>query len=194
MTPFAYAQLPIIARRILAELDSGREVDPHRIAWARDVLAFHEAGDQAACRRVSAPEPGDAMRLPEPLAWDELIEQLEARYGISLLGSESRLQHFARDWRFLTTPDPEAVTADQLREAVEQALADERSRMIADGWRQCAQGQRTTQWCGAAEAAIAAEREACAKVCDAIENGAYHDGHRAAGVAWECADSIRARK
>jgi hypothetical protein len=29
--------------------------------------------------------------------------------------------------------------------------AAERNRMIADGWRQCAQGQRTTQFCAVAE-------------------------------------------
>ncbi len=28
--------------------------------------------------------------------------------------------------------------------------AAERTRMIADGWRQCAQGQKTTQWCAQA--------------------------------------------
>ena len=35
--------------------------------------------------------------------------------------------------------------------------------MIRDGWRQCAKGQKTTQFCGQIEAAVAAEREACAK-------------------------------
>jgi hypothetical protein len=34
--------------------------------------------------------------------------------------------------------------------AYEAGAAAERSRMIADGWRQCAQGQRTTQWCAQA--------------------------------------------
>ena len=28
--------------------------------------------------------------------------------------------------------------------------AAERDRMIADGWRQCAKGQKTTQWCAQA--------------------------------------------
>ena len=39
----------------------------------------------------------------------------------------------------------------------------------------------------------AAEREACAKVCDELENGKYPDGEAASGVAWECAFAIRAR-
>lgn len=38
--------------------------------------------------------------------------------------------------------------------------------MIRRGWRRCAVGQRTTQYCGQLEAAVAAEREACAKVCE----------------------------
>ena len=43
-----------------------------------------------------------------------------------------------------------------------------RNRMISEGWRQCAQGQRTSQFCAVAEQARAEEREACAKVCDAL--------------------------
>ena len=39
----------------------------------------------------------------------------------------------------------------------------------------------------------AAEREECAKVCDQIEEGANPDGSHAGGLAWECADAIRAR-
>jgi len=37
------------------------------------------------------------------------------------------------------------------------------------------------------------EREACAKVCDQLESGKYEDGFPAAGMAWECANAIRAR-
>ena len=33
-----------------------------------------------------------------------------------------------------------------------------KDEMIRDGWRQCAVGQRTTQFCGQLEAAVAAER------------------------------------
>ena len=35
----------------------------------------------------------------------------------------------------------------------------ERKRLIADGWRQCARGQRPSQFCEQAEALVAAERE-----------------------------------
>ena len=34
-----------------------------------------------------------------------------------------------------------------------------RDRMIAEGWRQCAIGQQTTQWCAEAERIRAAERD-----------------------------------
>ena len=38
MTDFTKEQIPEIARRILAERDSGRSVDPERIKWAEEVL------------------------------------------------------------------------------------------------------------------------------------------------------------
>jgi hypothetical protein len=41
--------------------------------------------------------------------------------------------------------------------------------------------------------AIEEEREACAKICDGIDFGEYPDGDFAAGLAWECAEEIRAR-
>jgi hypothetical protein len=44
--------------------------------------------------------------------------------------------------------------------------AAKREHMISDGWRQCAQGQRTSQHCAVAEQARRDEREACAKVCE----------------------------
>lgn len=44
--------------------------------------------------------------------------------------------------------------------------AAKEAQMTQEGWRQCAVGQRTTQFCGQVEQAVAAEREACAKVCE----------------------------
>jgi hypothetical protein len=37
--------------------------------------------------------------------------------------------------------------------------AEKEKQMIADGWRKCAEGQRTTQYCAIAEAAIRARGE-----------------------------------
>ena len=42
----------------------------------------------------------------------------------------------------------------------------EREVMLQDGWRQCAVGQRTTQFCAMTEEAVKAEREACAALFD----------------------------
>ena len=47
-----------------------------------------------------------------------------------------------------------------------------RNRMIAAGWRQCAQGQRTTQFCALVEQARQEEREACLAE---IEMGIWFD-------------------
>jgi hypothetical protein len=69
--------------------------------------------------------------------------------------------------------------------------AAERNRMIADGWRQCAQGQRTSQHCAVAEQARAEEREACAKVCE--ETTAAWTQPVYNGACMDCAAAIRAR-
>ena len=63
------------------------------------------------------------------------------------------------------------------------ARADEREQMAQDGWRQCAKGQRTTQFCGQLQQAVEAEREACAKLVDYWEarQGEHSDAIRARG-------------
>ena len=61
---------------------------------------------------------------------------------------------------------------------------------IKDGWRQCAKGQRTTQFCGMAEKAREEEREECAKVCEELEE----DDASPLFVSQQCANAIRARK
>jgi hypothetical protein len=58
----------------------------------------------------------------------------------------------------------------QLERFASLVAAAEREAMIEQGWRQCAKDQRTTQFCGMVEQAVLAEREACAKVCEAQEN------------------------
>ena len=49
---------------------------------------------------------------------------------------------------------------DELRQALAQPEQDE---LLKQGWRQCAIGQRTTQYCGMAEQARKEEREVCLK-------------------------------
>jgi len=65
-----------------------------------------------------------------------------------------------------------------------------RGDLTRDGYRKCADGQRTTQFCGLLDAAVKAEREACAKVCDARVIG---DHNREDQEAKRCAEAIRAR-
>ena len=59
------------------------------------------------------------------------------------------------------------VSGDGVFALCELVAAAERERMVADGWRQCAAGQKTTQHCGLLERAVEAERERCAALCDA---------------------------
>ncbi len=59
-------------------------------------------------------------------------------------------------------------------------------RLIRDGYRQCAKGQRTTQFCGLLDAAVKAEREECARLCDHVP-GLSIDGAKRVAAA------IRAR-
>jgi len=70
------------------------------------------------------------------------------------------------------------------------------------GYRKCAEGQRTTQHCGLLETAVAAEREACAKVCEAQQDiflsPRYAANQPMSSIAerfaaGQCAAAIRAR-
>jgi hypothetical protein len=81
--------------------------------------------------------------------------------------------------------------------AYEAGAAAERNRMIADGWRQCAQGQRTSQFCAMAEQARQEEREACARVCEDDPSRAWDwlgeirpGGHYAAAIRAQAADRL----
>lgn len=51
------------------------------------------------------------------------------------------------------------LTPDEMIRVAALVAAAERERMKSEGWRQCAEGQRTTQYCGQLEAAVNAERE-----------------------------------
>jgi len=45
--------------------------------------------------------------------------------------------------------------------------AEKEQQMVSEGYRKCASGQRTTQFCGLLDAAVRDERERCAQVCEA---------------------------
>lgn len=113
-----------------------------------------------------------------------------------------RLRKGYDDWRFTILADAadaiEALLAERdsfetlwrsTMDVLEAERAERdalRAEMAKEGWRQCAVGQRTTQFCGQLEAAVLAEREACARVCDLMD----HDEPRL-GAA--CACAIRRR-
>ena len=64
-------------------------------------------------------------------------------------------------------------------------------RLIREGYRQCAKGQRTTQYCGLLDAAVKAEREACTKVCEEMED--RENPYERNVAVLDCASAIRAR-
>lgn len=69
MTELGAQQLPVAARRVLAERASGDEVDPYRIAWANDILAFFDRGDKEAGKRVFVAERERLSADPRFAAW-----------------------------------------------------------------------------------------------------------------------------
>jgi hypothetical protein len=86
---------------------------------------------------------------------------------------------------------------DELEHFAALVAAAERERMKSEGWRQCAKGQRTTQFCGMLEDTVAAEREACAKVAESMrpKGGRMFNEAQSAcfSALTDCAAAIRAR-
>jgi hypothetical protein len=82
--------------------------------------------------------------------------------------------------------DRDGVPMEMMAKFAALVAAAERERMIVEGWRHCAEGQRTTQYCGLLEGAVKAEREQCAKRCEEVallpDAGPFY-----------CAAAIRAR-
>jgi hypothetical protein len=81
-------------------------------------------------------------------------------------------------------PHLDGIYEKELERFATLVAAEKEQQMIRDGWRQCAKGQRTTQYCGLLDAAVKDEREACAKVCDGWMHANGND----------CAEAIRARR
>jgi hypothetical protein len=94
-----------------------------------------------------------------------------------------------------------AMQEDDFLRFAALVAAEKEQQMIRDGWRQCAEGQRTTQHCGLLDAAVKDEREACAKVCEKqiksyLSKQYTTDplgGLRERFAAEQCAAAIRAR-
>jgi hypothetical protein len=62
----------------------------------------------------------------------------------------------------------DGIWSEEFERFAALVAAEKEQQMIRDGYRKCAEGQRTTQFCGLLEEAVKAEREACAKICDDI--------------------------
>lgn len=98
----------------------------------------------------------DIVRMAQEVGMDEVDP------GI-FLTQDDELERFAA--LIIRHKALDQITAcGQYEQGFEDGKAAEREAMINDGWRQCAKGQRTTQFCGAAEQARADEREACAQI------------------------------
>ena len=84
--------------------------------------------------------------------------------------------------------------SDDLERFVTLVAAEKEQQMIRDGWRKCAEGQRTTQHCGLLDAAVKAERKACVIACEKISESLYsYDNITEGRAAQDCANAIRAR-
>jgi len=93
--------------------------------------------------------------------------------------------HMARECQLIgMRPHLDGIYEKELERFATLVAAEKEQQMIRDGWRQCAKGQRTTQYCGLLDAAVKDEREACAKVCDGWMHANGND----------CAEAIRARR
>ena len=92
-------------------------------------------------------------------------------------------------------PDPLTCAPVVIYHFAKLVAAAEREVMLQDGWRQCAVGQRTTQFCAMTEEAVKAEREACAKISEnQLSNTAMLTSMPPlSDAAWRIRNAIRAR-
>lgn len=82
-----------------------------------------------------------------------------------------------------------AVQIDTGYVYADQLLKSHLDQLIAEGWRQCAKGQNTSQFCGQLDAAVLAEREACAAIADSYEDQAESD--IAENIAYDIRKRVR---
>lgn len=186
-----------------------KQMDPDlALAIADEVKALYTAPPKAA------PEATQYIALCDAMGYNERTDSLTSpeEHAKSLVAEIKRLKEQARpmtekelhsvlqqvaeslgDVSIVMTHWPQVARAIEARKA--RPMTDE--EMILRGWRRCAVGQRTTQYCGQVQKAVAAEREACAKVCEREGIGRKALEHYAAltysGAAHDCAVAIRAR-
>lgn len=124
---------------------------------------------------------GYVVRIPN-------LENLERFAALVAAAEREKVAHWMMGRGYATGHGD--TVEDLLKELEWQILERERERMKAKGWRHCAEGQRTTQYCGLLEAAVKAEREACARLCENFATTSEMEF----GTCIECAEAIRKRK
>lgn len=117
-------------------------------------------------------------------------EQIERFYRAAYAaGQEDEWALWAKSAKInIPTDTMEQQFSVYYRRGFKAGHAEAQERMKAEGWRQCAVGQGTSQHCGQLEAAVLAEREACAELCDGLDDDSP-DGL----AGWQYAAAIRAR-
>jgi hypothetical protein len=97
----------------------------------------------------------------------------------------------------MAPPDGPFITWGASEGQLERFFHMAQAAMVEQGWRKCAEGQRTTQFCGMTEKAIQEEREACAKVASGYDASPWKhhppSSHAADMVCTSIASAIRAR-
>jgi hypothetical protein len=130
---------------------------------------------------------------------DEVLKMLSRSgllfVGYNLKASDLRLFEFSN----LVNDHIEEMVNLRLEQAIEAEREEEfdalvEAAVIEQGYRKCAEGQKTTQFCGMLEGAVLAEREECAKVCGRLADEALVVGDEDAVMCFEEAENaIRAR-
>lgn len=129
--------------------------------------------DTPGCERLrDFAAVGPAQRAALELFVDRVRaadQQAESVQWLDVIGAVGRGWRRTGNTRKQMDPDLAFAIADEVKALYTSPpkaapMTDE--EMILRGWRRCAVGQRTTQYCGQVEKAVAAEREACAKVCE----------------------------
>ena len=143
-----------------------------------------------------------AQAEPEPVAWmcpeDPEREGRMNRDDIIRMAREALLHvPYWNDDENPTKDPPRWTKTSPTAPLLERFAAIVSDRMIRNGYRKCAQGQRATQFCSQLEAAVAgavaAEREACAQLCEAEAEKWEGDDGPISTEARLCALVIRAR-
>lgn len=124
--------------------------------WQTKSADFHEDADAWSVGQGWRAREPEIESLRQQLAESQAREKVLRDALVRASGYEAYMEDKIIT-NALTLPSDSTALDLALRQAEEST----KQAMIADGWRQCAKGQRTTQYCGLTEEAIRqAKREA----------------------------------